>query len=372
MEVFFFIGIAISSLLALLIFSKEKQSFSDKIFGVWQIILVFHFSLLYIRHSDIIYKYPHFIGIDTSFVLLYIPFIFFYTRTVINKRLSYKNYVIHLLPFLLVNLGLLFSFYLMPGVEKLTLFLEQFSRKKIYSIVDLIVLIQALVYFPLLIVMLKKYNNNISKKPVKTDTVTSFWLEKIIIGACFIIGINFIIYFFYLSTDLFSTTFFSKISIINICLFQASLGYLGIKHTSIFTFSTGNKKTRLGKYHKTGLKKVASEKHFKILIEYMTDNKPYLDPDLNRNTLASQIGISSNHLSQIINQKTNHNFYAFVNEFRIKEAKKILQDHASNQYTILAIANDSGFKSKSVFNELFKKQYGMTPSQFRKSNTTSK
>ncbi len=371
MEVFFFIGIAISSLLALLIFSKKSLSPSDKIFGAWQILLVLHFSLVYIRHSNIIYTYPHFIGTDTSFTLLYIPLIFFYSFSILSKKQNYRNYIIHLLPFLLVNIGLLFSFYFITGDEKLTLFLERFSGKKVYSFVDLLVLIQFFIYFPWLIISLKKYNQKISKKHSKTEVVNSFWLEKIIIGACLVIGINFVIYFFYLSTDFLSTTFFSKISIINICIFQATLGYLGIKHTYIFSSNIENQKNPLTKYQKTGLNKGASEKYFKILTDHMENNKPYLDPDLNRNTLASEMGISSNHLSQIINQQTNQNFYAFVNEFRIKEAKTILQKKTSNQYTILAIANDSGFKSKSVFNELFKKHYGMTPSQFRKSNSIS-
>ena len=77
-------------------------------------------------------------------------------------------------------------------------------------------------------------------------------------------------------------------------------------------------------------------------------------------------------LSQIINEELNKNFYDLVNYYRIEEAKKLLVS-VNGERTILDIAYDVGFNTKSSFNRAFKKQTRMTPSQFKQkfSNTAN-
>jgi AraC-like DNA-binding protein len=80
--------------------------------------------------------------------------------------------------------------------------------------------------------------------------------------------------------------------------------------------------------------------------------------------LARQLDCSPNHLSQVINEKLNENFFDFVNRHRIEEAKRLLTQDERPQ-KILAIALDTGFNSKSAFYNAFKKQVHMTPAQYR-------
>jgi len=104
----------------------------------------------------------------------------------------------------------------------------------------------------------------------------------------------------------------------------------------------------------------------KYLKEYMEKEKPYRDSSLSLKTVADGIGVPSYLLSKILNQHINQNFYNFVNSYRIKELMELLKDpELTKQYTILAIAFDAGFKTKSTFNTLFKKTTGMTPSEYR-------
>ncbi len=92
------------------------------------------------------------------------------------------------------------------------------------------------------------------------------------------------------------------------------------------------------------------------------DEKPYLEPKLTLTTLSKRLEVSPNHLSQIINQYEQQNFNDFINKYRIEE---FINNAAQNSnFSFLAIALDSGFNSKSTFNTVFKKQKGVTPSQF--------
>ena len=94
----------------------------------------------------------------------------------------------------------------------------------------------------------------------------------------------------------------------------------------------------------------------------MNNNKNYLNIDYSINTLAKDLDISRSYISQVINELFNRNFSNFLNEYRIKEAKKILSASQGLKYTIESIAEMVGYKSKTAFNNAFKKNVGVTPS----------
>jgi AraC-like DNA-binding protein len=104
------------------------------------------------------------------------------------------------------------------------------------------------------------------------------------------------------------------------------------------------------------------------LIELMQHEKLYQDIDLTLDKLASHLKISSGYLSQIINEKEGKNFFEFVNNYRVSAVKEKLLDRKYAHYSIMGIASESGFKSKSTFNAVFKKFTGQTPSAFKRQN----
>ena len=100
------------------------------------------------------------------------------------------------------------------------------------------------------------------------------------------------------------------------------------------------------------------------LMVHVSTNKPYLDPDLSLRALARQIEIHPNQLSWILNQSIGKNFNEFINQFRIEAFKSIAMEHESRKLTIEGMAYESGFNSKTVFNTCFKKETGLTPTQY--------
>jgi AraC-like DNA-binding protein len=101
------------------------------------------------------------------------------------------------------------------------------------------------------------------------------------------------------------------------------------------------------------------------LANYMREAKPHLNPELRLSDLASGLKLKPYQLSEILNKGEGIHFYDFINRHRIEEAQKLLIDHHYSHMSILGIAEEAGFNSKSVFNEAFKKQTGFTPSVFR-------
>jgi adenylate cyclase len=122
-----------------------------------------------------------------------------------------------------------------------------------------------------------------------------------------------------------------------------------------------------GKLEKTALLDARTVEDYSArLMEHISVNKPFLDPDLSLRELARQIDIHPNHLSWMLNQNLGMNFNAFINKYRIDTFKSIARAEENNKLTIEGLAYESGFNSKTVFNTYFKKETGLTPTQYLK------
>ncbi|MCL1669973.1 helix-turn-helix domain-containing protein [Elizabethkingia ursingii] len=121
---------------------------------------------------------------------------------------------------------------------------------------------------------------------------------------------------------------------------------------------------------KTEKKKLIPDEDFEDLKEKLLtlieSQKPYLEGDLNLLKLSELIGISTHQLSYLLNNGFNENFFQFINKYRIAHAKELLLSDTYYKMSVLGIAFESGFNSKTAFNTMFKKTMGITPSEFRK------
>lgn len=109
------------------------------------------------------------------------------------------------------------------------------------------------------------------------------------------------------------------------------------------------------------------QKDLERLSHHMRTQRPYLDAELSLQKLANGIGLPDKLVSQLINQHLGKHFFDYINEFRITEAKALLQNE--RELTVLEILYQVGFNSKSSFYTAFKKETGQTPTSYRKSTT---
>ena len=120
------------------------------------------------------------------------------------------------------------------------------------------------------------------------------------------------------------------------------------------------------KYSNSGLSREGLQRIICSLKDKLSKDKCYLDPELSIDGLSASLGCSRYHLSQAMNDELGLSFYDCINQYRIEEAKNLLNDPDRSSYKISSLAYDAGFNSISTFNEVFKKSTGLTPSQFRK------
>ena len=123
----------------------------------------------------------------------------------------------------------------------------------------------------------------------------------------------------------------------------------------------------LPKYSGSQLSKEQKEVLLTRILESMENKKPYLKKDFTLETFSKTLESSRSYISQIINEELNQNFSNFINEYRIKEARRMLSDPKNKNLTIETMALSVGFGSKSSFNIAFKKYTGITPSFYLRS-----
>lgn len=100
----------------------------------------------------------------------------------------------------------------------------------------------------------------------------------------------------------------------------------------------------------------------------MKEEKWFQNPSLSLCALAENVNISSNKLSWLLNERIGQNFNEYINNLRLENFKELALNPAHSHFTFLALAYDSGYNSKTVFNAYFKKSEGMTPKAWLRSN----
>lgn len=174
---------------------------------------------------------------------------------------------------------------------------------------------------------------------------------------------------------LFSMVFCTDGLYLSLSAFIILIGYFGLKQNEVlvsFPAEPAESETEAEvenktKYATSRLGDAESKKCFDRIQRYMQTKKLYLDADLTLPKLAEEMDIPAHHLSQVINEIHEKNFFNFVNQYRVEEVKRKIQDDNFQNYSLFGIALESGFNSKSAFNRVFKNLTGTTPSEFQKS-----
>lgn len=120
------------------------------------------------------------------------------------------------------------------------------------------------------------------------------------------------------------------------------------------------------KYKKTSISKELAAETGQRLQEIMESGKLYLNPTLTLYDLAERVELTTNQLSQILNEFIGKNFYDYVNSFRLNHFLDLFKKEQYKHYTLLGLAYECGFNSKSTFNSFFRKTLGTTPSEYFK------
>lgn len=260
-----------------------------------------------------------------------------------------------------------FKFLLFPAAFLICLVCIALGIGTIFgSLSVILILIQALFYTGLSYITIRKHQRKIQQFSSNTEGIDLNWLEYIIL-VLFMVNIIYVIYnLFYDPKSL--NFFINTVFLLVIYL----VGYYSLKQKEIYPLEEKQREElitidEVSDPEEVKKKLISDEELSKIktaLEDLMEVEKPYLESELNLIRLAEMLSVSTHHLSYVINTGFEKNFFQYVNEFRVEHAKILLKENT--KLSILGIAYESGFNSKTSFNTTFKKLTGQTPSEFKK------
>ncbi len=255
-----------------------------------------------------------------------------------------------------------------PSIYLAFLILDKLKAGGLYGILLGFILIHGFAYTILSLFQIRKHKKHILHFSSNTVQIDLAWLESIVWAALFLVlaVIIFNLVFFEAPLNLFMNGF-----VYVVVLFTA---YHSLKQKEIFPDDEQERAEALLLLADTDTsqnkimtdEKLLEEKS--RLNEFLLNEEPFLDTELSLGKLAKMLNLSSHQLSYVINNGYNQNFNGFINKFRVEKAKKLLvEDRKLDKYSIIGIAFESGFNSKTSFNTAFKKITGQTPSEFKNS-----
>lgn len=391
---FYLAGIVITFFLSALLAGKKSKSAADNILTAWLIVMGFHLTLFYLYISGNYVNVPWLLGCDMALPLVHGPFLFLYTTALTKQRKINVFGWAHFIP-AIATYVVMIPFFLLANEKKILIYKNKGAGYEwLTNALVPAFMISGVTYVILSFLRLQKHKKNIKRQFSNTEKINLDWLRNLIYGIAVIwlvivSGLN---------------DFYVFAAVV---LFVFFIGYFGIKQPGIFTNvnihgsdidlpTAGNIKeppssedsldynTRQAddkaadtnaavelnepatktKYQKSSLNnETAARLHYQ-LTELMETERIFTNPELNLGELAERLSVHPNILSQVINSFENKIFYDYINGLRIEEFKNLVSDPRNQQYTLLSLAYDCGFNSKTAFNRNFKKTTGLSPSEY--------
>lgn len=404
----YIIGIAISFFLSALLLLKKNKSTADKILALWLAFIGMHLFLFYSFVTGKIYSWPWLLGTHFPFPLLHGPLLYLYASELTgNLNVSNKKYLLHFVPAAMCW-AYLVPFIILPGEEKINVFRNKGAGYETFlSVMVAAIILSGIVYVILTVLLHRQHRRKIVNEFSNIEKINLDWIQYLMYGIA-------VIWAFVINGD--DNLIFGAV-----VFFVLFMGFFGIRQTPIFTthhtpimqpvvthqknlVSDAEKKSyettehgapsvqpiaetkvdntttdepsleRNGvksKYRKSGLDEEELQRIHMQLTDLMAREKLYTNPELTLSEAAQQLNIHPNYLSQVINSVAKKNFYDYVNSQRVEEFNRMVKDAKNQKFTLLSLAFECGFNSKTSFNRNFRKVTGLSPSQYLKQMNVS-
>lgn len=376
-------------LILALLTSRQKNKTANYLLCSLIVLFSFYALIKILSNTQDITDFPFLIRTYRPVFVLACANFYFYCIALTMPDFKFKiQNLYHLVPVSIYSL-LTLPFYFSSNAEKIASLSQQPFTLSWSIERGFFVLIFA-VYFSLSYRVVSRYQASIKEQFSNTDKIKLDWLKKLTI----LFAVIWIVALFRFLSAYGKVGYENKFMVpILLCATIFLIAWRALKQPEIFSdrwneqgsfrhqernklqnnfvepVKESSVKPSPAKYESSSLSESEIEQYKLNLVEYLEQEKPYIDPDLKLQHLADHLGVHSHQLSQIINTHLQKNFYDLINSLRINEAKQRLIDPKNQQMNIVTVAFDVGFNSKSTFNSAFKKYTNMTPTQFKKSHS---
>lgn len=350
------IAVFLMVLLSVFLFTVKTKNnrVSNSIFGLYLLFIAFDLIGFFTNRTE---NYPMVQSLKMASTLAQLPLFYLYVLSVCYSNFKMKaKHLLHFIVFIAF-----FIIYKAAGLSEQTLLIGEIAGE-----------IQYVLYIVAIFFVLRKYKTVYLENYTNANNTLYNWLLQITILFC--IGHMFVVARWILAKSnlqeyILNINVAISLSVLTITIFFV---LKALYQPELFKGVNINlKPIKSGIENKSAKREISQDDH-KILEKIrilMVQKKPYLDPELTLQKLATQAGIPEKELSLLINHHLNKHFFDFINEYRINDAKKILEDPAQKTLTVLEILYSVGFNSKSSFYTAFKKETNQTPTDYRKSIT---
>lgn len=373
MTYLFFIASFNAFFFLVLLLQKRPNQLHDRILIFWLLYLglatgIYGLSIDFLPQSHFLSS-----GIIALF-LLHGPFLYLYVSSLSLDNKQFKNKDLwHFVPFIAFITYLLIAFRFplySEGIRVDHVTENVVEPPTLFVFFLIITALSGPVYFYL---SYKKYQESKqSSLDFTAKEINLHWLGKLIPIFGIVWTVLIVIAVIHHIFHLFSMDFCINGLFLSLSAFIILIGYFGLKQKDVFLSYSPEVEKEIEsepevKYAATKMEGQELLQCCNKVGQFMIANRPYLDSDLTLPKLAEDLGVSTHHLSQVINEMHGKNFFNFINKYRVAEVKRKIEDPKYNNYSLLGIAYESGFNSKSAFNRVFKNLTGKTPSQYRDS-----
>jgi len=353
----------------MLLFLKSRQNKSNVFLGIFVLLFSLYLWPATLYRINLLKTFPHIIRANSLNAFLVGPLMWLYIRSSTEKDFKFTPVLwLHFVPFLM-DLTYQIPIFALSGEEKLRFFFDIVNRGEINEPKWLLLLkvLHAAIYCVLAVRLVFLYKKNVVNNASYIDAALHRWL--LLFSCSLLFPIVTLIVLTFSGLTIVPITFVA----LAVFFFINSIYFATFLKPSVFRkfphqiVITSKQETAKQKYENSTLQDAQKDKLAEKIVAYVESEKPYQESELTLPDLADQVKIQPHYLSQIINQQLNCTFLDFINGYRVEAAKKMLRSDDYDHYTILAIAYEAGFNSKTAFYSAFKKNVGTTPSGYRKS-----
>lgn len=370
---------------------KGGNPLARRLLAMLTVVFAADLGVDFLFESRYLIEFPKLIFIEVVSSFLYGPLAYLYVRALTARtefRLAGKTWL-HFVPFA-TSIALLAPFLSLSNSETVGLiYFDADVSDKLGLWVLGGILVQLLpipiiaTYIVLSVRQLVAHGRKIRDQFSSIEHISLVWLRNLLIA----LGSLYLLYVFALFSSEFIGLEQTAEKVLNLATIVViyTMGYLGLRQPAIFSapkpypasaagaLTPAAEKTRESrpkKYRRSALDEDMSRALMQELERHMVTTEPFLESDLTLAELAKQLSISTNYLSQVINEQTGSNFFDFVNRYRVDAAKRMLANPERASSSVLAIGMDAGFNSKTAFYGAFRKHLGQTPRQYRLSRVS--
>lgn len=361
LETIFIIGAFQSFFFAIFLLVKKQNPLANIFMGIWLLTLGLSFVEYWINVSETFRSYPHLAGIFSGTPLVNGPLFWLYAYYLLNPHKSWEwKQLWHFLPLAVYYIYAAFVFLNLSGEAKIDL-MDQMMQ----GVVPLYLLIwggiKALHGFCYMLWGLRLLNSHEKRMKDRFSNphrIRIKWLKVLDLCLVAIYAIAILNWFMVIFLEI-NIEF-----VLGLCsgLLVLVGGFFALRQGILFKPEELPQLSSLQPSTKPLIDTALQQK----LMDHLDQTKPYLNPDFSLKDFADALQVHPKELSRAINEGLQMNFFTLINQHRVQEFQRQLIDPANDHLSILGIAYESGFNSKTTFNTTFKKYVGKTPSAYKK------